>query len=79
MSRISGMAERSEVAKLASPVSGALLATCVAVPEALLVVLEFVACFSGTQEMPWRLCSHRTSVHPHHGEPGLLAGGILPP
>lgn len=79
MSRTSGMTERSEVAKLASPVSGASLATSLAAPEVLLVVLELVACFSGTQEIPWRLCSHCSSVHPHHGKPGLLAGGILPP
>lgn len=37
-----------------------------AAPRALLVVLEFVACFSGTQETPWSLCRHCRS--------GLLAG-----
>lgn len=40
-----------------------------AAPQALLGVLEFVACFSGTQETPWSLCRHCRS--------GLLALAIL--
>lgn len=45
-----------------------------AASEAFLEVLEFVACFSGTQKISWKLCSHRSSVRPHHGESGLLEG-----
>lgn len=81
MSRTSGVAERSEVVELASPVSGAALDMCAlagsgAAPQALLVVLEFVACFSGTQETPWRLCRPCSPVRPHHGSLAYWLGHL---
>lgn len=47
-----------------------------AAPQALLVVLEFVACFSGTQETPWRLCRPCSPVHPHHGSLACWLGHL---
>lgn len=47
-----------------------------AAPQALLVVLEFVACFSGTQETAWRLCRPCSPVRPPHGSLACWLGHL---